>query len=100
MRPEWQTFGLWRPPHYFDKDQATIVWLIDKDTLNIQKTFELPAQFVFHFVNAYEQGNEVVFESTLSVASKLLRSCLLELSVVALLVLRIFVSVLASENFA
>jgi carotenoid cleavage dioxygenase-like enzyme len=25
--------------------------------------FELPAQFVFHFVNAYEQGNEVVFES-------------------------------------
>lgn len=49
--------------HYFDKDQATIVWLIDKDTLNIQKTFELPAQFVFHFVNAYEQGNEVVFES-------------------------------------
>jgi hypothetical protein len=41
----------------------------------------------------------LVFESTLSVASKLLRSCLLELSVVAFLVLRIFVSVLASENF-
>jgi carotenoid cleavage dioxygenase-like enzyme len=33
--------------HYFDKDQATIVWLIDKDTLNIQKTFELPAQLLF-----------------------------------------------------
>jgi hypothetical protein len=41
----------------------------------------------------------LVFESTLSVVSKLLRSCLLELFVVALLVLRIFVSVLASENF-
>jgi carotenoid cleavage dioxygenase len=48
--------------HYFNKNQSTVVWLIDKNTLNIQKTFELPAQFVFHFVNAYEQGNEVVFE--------------------------------------
>jgi hypothetical protein len=38
------------------------------------------------------------FESTLSVASKLLRSCLLELFVVALLVLRIFVSVLATMD--
>ncbi|CAB5499244.1 carotenoid oxygenase family protein [Bathymodiolus thermophilus thioautotrophic gill symbiont] len=49
--------------HYFDKQQASIVWLIDKNTLDIQKTFELPAQFVFHFVNAYEQGNEVIFDS-------------------------------------
>jgi hypothetical protein len=27
--------------HYFDKDQATIVWLIDKDTLNIQNRIYL-----------------------------------------------------------
>ncbi len=49
--------------HYFDENQSTIVWLIDKNTLNIQKTFELPAQFVFHFTNAYEQSSEVIFES-------------------------------------
>jgi hypothetical protein len=40
-----------------------------------------------------------IFESTSSVFSKLLRSCVLELCVVALPLLRIFVSVLTSENF-
>jgi hypothetical protein len=46
-----------------------------------------------------QQSTLIVFESTLSVFSKLFRSCALELFVVALLVLRMFVSVLASENF-
>ncbi|VVH64570.1 hypothetical protein BSPLISOX_1174 [uncultured Gammaproteobacteria bacterium] len=41
----------------------------------------------------------LIFESTLSVFNKLFRSCALELCVVASLVLRMFVSVLASENF-
>jgi hypothetical protein len=40
----------------------------------------------------------LIFESTSSVFSKLLRSCVLELCVVALPLLRIFVSVLTSEN--
>jgi hypothetical protein len=40
----------------------------------------------------------LVFESTSSVFSKLFRSCALELFVVALLVLRMFVSVLASDR--
>jgi len=49
--------------HQFYKNKETKVWLIDKNTLDITHTFELASQFVFHFVNAYEQKDEIVFES-------------------------------------
>ncbi|MCV6615176.1 MAG: carotenoid oxygenase family protein, partial [Cellvibrionaceae bacterium] len=45
----------------FDQQGHSQIVLIDKNTLSIERTIEIPANFVFHFGNAYELGNELFF---------------------------------------
>lgn len=45
----------------FDHKGVSQIVLIDKNSLSIKRTVEVPANFVFHFGNAYEQGNELFF---------------------------------------
>lgn len=49
--------------HEFDAKQATKVWVLDKNTQTIKHRFELPSQFTFHFINAWQVGKEILFDS-------------------------------------
>ncbi|WP_299774507.1 carotenoid oxygenase family protein [uncultured Pseudoteredinibacter sp.] len=43
----------------FDAKGKTEIVLLDKNDLSVFKTIEIPANFVFHFGNAFEQGEEL-----------------------------------------
>lgn len=44
---------------HFDSQGKTEIVLLDKNDLTVFKTIEVPANFVFHFGNAFELGNEL-----------------------------------------
>ncbi|GAA6153681.1 carotenoid oxygenase family protein [Pseudoteredinibacter isoporae] len=46
--------------HYDSKGKSEIV-LVDKNDLSVFKTIDIPANFVFHFGNAFELGDELCF---------------------------------------
>ena len=45
----------------FNPQGSSQIVLIDKNTLQIARTIEIPANFMFHFGNAYEVGDELHF---------------------------------------
>ncbi|NMP30023.1 lignostilbene alpha-beta-dioxygenase [Thalassotalea sp. M1531] len=50
----------------FDKNQAMQVLVVDKNTLTLQKRYELPPGFAFHFGNAWiEQDGTIGFDASL-----------------------------------
>lgn len=44
---------------HFDSQGKTDIVLLDKNDLSVVKTIEIPANFVFHFGNAFEIGDEL-----------------------------------------
>lgn len=48
--------------HQWHPDQLTKLLVIDKHDFGNPRWFELPAQWVFHFSNAYEENNVIHFE--------------------------------------
>lgn len=46
----------------WDEEGSVEIVLVDKETLQVQKRFELPPFFAFHFGNAWEDGKQIRIE--------------------------------------